>query len=1011
MALLNNVDTFLIDQDFLRLLDLDREKEVFAKVVLLDFQEDVIEEIEGRVTQGSVTVDGTSSVRRTCSVSLVANELNIHEYYWGLHSKFQLYIGLKNVIKERQPYREKYKTYPDICWFKMGTYIISSFNTSQTTNQYTISIQGKDKMTLLNGEVGGIITPLSWDFGKIDEVSADGTIAHNDYLIKDIILEAVHEHAKEPYWNIIINDLEDCGLELLEYRGDIPLYLLYGMEEGIVVQTYFDLPPEVIGDKSIDEIKFDPRITKLDAEAVYDIFPIADENGNYHDYTIIKAEYGDVIGYRTTDLVYAGDLISNVGETVTAMLDKLIAMLGTFEYFYDLEGRFVFQKKPAYVKNLFVPAGQVGANDGSQTAAEMSSITYSFDNSVLVTSFSNQPDFPNLKNDFSLWGVRTGLSGIEIPIHLRYAIDTKPWYYKAYNGNTYITEEGIVKYNDIIENHKEWIKKYKIAEAENSGKTVFKKIAVPYFLQNEDGSSDWWDITNWAEYYKLLTGDYPNERIMDYGTEGFKGTLIFPNGTSENFSRKTRGQLVIDLERDTYNPFYHNPEGGYYSYSSLEHIDRNWSPFQHGFDGCGHHYTDFINLDAYNNCQSFIYKPDIPASITPDQIIIDIEDLIIEDEGKLEEDTTLVCDWREIIYQMSLDKNKHQHDDEFLVTVDTNNILPDGTHLYLGGATGYEQYYVDINGFWRDLYNPDYQFTYDVVWVKPEYFNAHKDEFFIYYNCAGMSYEEAKAAVKAWKDISGDRFFKLNYRNQWTTVSTIEPDYFNEHSEEYYFIRRCDALSTGIISFEAITYDSSDTYFTQSDGDYYKPEYDEETGKIISSDLNYWSSEFLFNPEGINFWFDFLDSESELGKYKVCKVGDRAKAANDTNIKSIYFRDVPTVIFVDQNSDIAEERRKKGTGYTYIQLPDYLENLFSMSSQGKSAMDILDDWLYSFAYCAESITINTLPIYYLQPNTRISVRDDNSGINGDYIVTRLTIPLTHNGTMSISATKAVESLY
>jgi len=40
--------------------------------------------------------------------------------------------------------------------------------------------------------------------------------------------------------------------------------------------------------------------------------------------------------------VYAGDLIANVGESLTSVLDKLKAMLGEFEYFYDLDGRFIF---------------------------------------------------------------------------------------------------------------------------------------------------------------------------------------------------------------------------------------------------------------------------------------------------------------------------------------------------------------------------------------------------------------------------------------------------------------------------------------------------------------------------------------------------------------------------------------------------------------------------------------------------------------------------------------------
>ena len=59
----------------------------------------------------------------------------------------------------------------------------------------------------------------------------------------------------------------------------------------------------------------------------------------------------------------------------------------------------------------------------------------------------------------------------------------------------------------------------------------------------------------------------------------------------------------------------------------------------------------------------------------------------------------------------------------------------------------------------------------------------------------------------------------------------------------------------------------------------------------------------------------------------------------------------------------------------------------------------------------DTITITSLPIYYLNPNTRISVKDDNSGINGEYIISRITIPLTYNGTMSITGVKMVPRLY
>lgn len=78
----------LLDKDFLKQLDEQRTREIYAKVIALDFDENPIEEITGRITQGSISVNGTSAVRRTCSMTMVASELNIHNYYCILNTNF-----------------------------------------------------------------------------------------------------------------------------------------------------------------------------------------------------------------------------------------------------------------------------------------------------------------------------------------------------------------------------------------------------------------------------------------------------------------------------------------------------------------------------------------------------------------------------------------------------------------------------------------------------------------------------------------------------------------------------------------------------------------------------------------------------------------------------------------------------------------------------------------------------------------------------------------------------------
>ena len=85
-------------------------------------------------------------------------------------------------------------------------------------------------MCLLNGDLGGALT-ASIDFGTeeyLDKIS--NTTTYTKVPIDKIIREALHTYALEPYHNIVINDLDETAVELLEYRGDTPLYLLHNVE-------------------------------------------------------------------------------------------------------------------------------------------------------------------------------------------------------------------------------------------------------------------------------------------------------------------------------------------------------------------------------------------------------------------------------------------------------------------------------------------------------------------------------------------------------------------------------------------------------------------------------------------------------------------------------------------------------------------------------------------------------------------------------------------------------------
>lgn len=215
---------------------------------------------------------------------------------------------------------------------------------------------------------------------------------------------------------------------------------------------------------------------------------------------------------------------------------------------------------------------------------------------------------------------------------------------------------------------------------------------------------------------------------------------------------------------------------------------------------------------------------------------------------------------------------------------------------------------------------------------------------------------------------------------------TIKLDNYKKDKANYYYLLTQDEWNNLLEDDEMKQYASYEEYC--------KMEFD--------ADRMYYNRNMFEHPELLNFWFDFLDTEGELSSFNVQTVGSRSKAVNDSNIKSIYFRRTPAVIFT---KNLNTERML--AGYRYIQVPESMvEQMFSISAQGKSAKDRLDELLYQHSYCIESVSITTIPIYYLEPNTRINIYDEETNINGDYVVSKITLPLTYNGTMSITATKA-----
>ena len=683
----------LLDAEFLRALDSNRNRTVYAKIISLNQYEYPIEQIEGVVTAGSISIDGESAVRRVCQLTLSAKNLNINNVYWGLTTKVKIEIGLENTINS---------SYEDIIWFKQGLFILTDFKTSQTTNNYTINLTGKDKMCLLNGDIAGTFSgPIrfdtfttesndhviidetgsfnlyeqkvndsnvinssnlsfdnfSYNYGKqlnkitsltylpISPISITGTLTlylrhwtkvdqddilkytqtynlkdiikkidnSNEYVIdldttsfygfivegctpgdefkwgfdskvpiNTLITSLMHQYGQERLSNIVIKDIDPFALEMVDSYDNNPYYLIYNVYSDYLFLTKTELIDQFILANG----------NEIDLETF--IFNTATDEDNFNLLTlpcttIIKRQdknadikqiwlasqinQGEVAGYRMTPLVYPDDLIAQAGETITSVLDKIVKVLGQYEYFYNLEGQFIFQAKPAYIS---IPWNSTVTlvDDNYVDPGEISKrVGYIFDSADLTTQYTNTPRMDNVKNDYIIWGQRK-VGGTTIPIHARYAIDNPPVEYTDFNGKTWCTNKTVSDKTNIKNEHGD-IRQYALNRIVVDWRHLIYIMAEDWLNHNQEDDFDvrirtnnnWPDLninlfpfgkTGYEQYYEDLVGFWEelynvgaidelyhtgiistiNENYYDYSEESslaFWNKMVIEDPTMLNF--------------------------------------------------------------------------------------------------------------------------------------------------------------------------------------------------------------------------------------------------------------------------------------------------------------------------------------------------------------------------------------------------------------------------------------------------------------------------------------------
>lgn len=379
---------YLKDADFLYLADTQRLQNQFVKLTLLDWDENPLEEIQGIATGGTISLNGNSAVRRTCSLTMTVKDISTGRItdtknLISINKKVYVEIGIVNKTN-------KYTDY-DILWYPQGTMVFTQCSVSTALGQgTTLSAQLKDKMCLLNGECGGMITSAVTlhEYDTLEDTT--GKMITIKPTIARIIRELVNHFGGEQLGKIIINDIEERIKMTMRWTGSNPLYLA----------------------------------TKDSSH----LFTTSESEAEAFGGTIQEFNYGQDVGFTYTDFIWAnGELTANAGDNICTILDKIKNYLGNYEYYYDVDGNFIFQEIKNYLNTTqaTIDLKNMSNKDYVIDIAKGKSV-YDFTDNKLVISLSNSPQYNRIKNDYVVWGIRENTSGVKLPIRYHLAIDKKP---------------------------------------------------------------------------------------------------------------------------------------------------------------------------------------------------------------------------------------------------------------------------------------------------------------------------------------------------------------------------------------------------------------------------------------------------------------------------------------------------------------------------------------------------------------------------------------------------------
>lgn len=174
--------------------------------------------------------------------------------------------------------------------------------------------------------------------------------------------------------------------------------------------------------------------------------------------------------------------------------------------------------------------------------------------------------------------------------------------------------------------------------------------------------------------------------------------------------------------------------------------------------------------------------------------------------------------------------------------------------------------------------------------------------------------------------------------------------------------------------------------------------------------------EVMTAPSELRYWLDLIDTSSALGQYSVNRIGRRTKVTENAKINEVFSQEINDIVFILNDSgdspQAAEKLRDKmmnyiSIGQTYALITPDQQGYFDQRNSFGTCYEEVRNMLYNSIIYNSSVTLTTIPIFYLDVNHIIFLNQGNLGVKGNFIINQISWNLGNTQTMQLSLQQAI----